>query len=55
MLSIFSFNRTALSEKKPIVKAKSPEKGSKPDDKDPEKSPAKKQEGKSFYNYQQNQ
>ncbi|MEE6503851.1 hypothetical protein FKM82_004993 [Ascaphus truei] len=35
--------RTALSEKKPIVKPKSPEK-SKGDEKDPEKSPAKKQE-----------
>lgn len=37
-------SRTALSEKKPTVKAKSPEK-SKPDEKDPEKSPTKKQEG----------
>uniref|UniRef100_A0A8D0S7N7 HECT domain-containing protein n=1 Tax=Sus scrofa TaxID=9823 RepID=A0A8D0S7N7_PIG len=35
--------RTALSEKKPTVKPKSPEK-SKPDEKDPEKSPTKKQE-----------
>lgn len=42
--SVLNSVRTALSEKKPIVKAKSPEKGSKPDDKDPEKSPAKKQE-----------
>uniref|UniRef100_K7F6L4 HECT domain E3 ubiquitin protein ligase 4 n=1 Tax=Pelodiscus sinensis TaxID=13735 RepID=K7F6L4_PELSI len=38
-----SVSRTALSEKKPIVKPKSPEKG-KPDEKDPEKSPTKKQE-----------
>ncbi|XP_058387437.1 probable E3 ubiquitin-protein ligase HECTD4 isoform X6 [Diceros bicornis minor] len=36
-------SRTALSEKKPTVKPKSPEK-SKPDEKDPEKSPTKKQE-----------
>ncbi|XP_050780209.1 probable E3 ubiquitin-protein ligase HECTD4 isoform X4 [Gopherus flavomarginatus] len=36
-------SRTALSEKKPTVKPKSPEKG-KPDEKDPEKSPTKKQE-----------
>nr|XP_023417792.1 probable E3 ubiquitin-protein ligase HECTD4 [Cavia porcellus] len=35
--------RTALSEKKPTVKPKSPEKG-KPEEKDPEKSPTKKQE-----------
>uniref|UniRef100_A0ABI0NWF5 HECT domain E3 ubiquitin protein ligase 4 n=1 Tax=Bos taurus TaxID=9913 RepID=A0ABI0NWF5_BOVIN len=35
--------RTALSEKKPTVKPKSPEK-SKPDEKDPEKSPTKKQD-----------
>uniref|UniRef100_A0ACB8FZ56 E3 ubiquitin-protein ligase HTD4 n=1 Tax=Sphaerodactylus townsendi TaxID=933632 RepID=A0ACB8FZ56_9SAUR len=35
--------RTALSEKKPTVKPKSPEK-SKPDEKDPDKSPTKKQE-----------
>ncbi|XP_038229209.1 probable E3 ubiquitin-protein ligase HECTD4 isoform X5 [Dermochelys coriacea] len=38
-----SVSRTALSEKKPTVKPKSPEKG-KPDEKDPEKSPTKKQE-----------
>nr|XP_032656592.1 probable E3 ubiquitin-protein ligase HECTD4 isoform X6 [Chelonoidis abingdonii] len=38
-----SVSRTALSEKKPSVKPKSPEKG-KPDEKDPEKSPTKKQE-----------
>uniref|UniRef100_A0A4X2K6H4 HECT domain E3 ubiquitin protein ligase 4 n=1 Tax=Vombatus ursinus TaxID=29139 RepID=A0A4X2K6H4_VOMUR len=38
-----SVSRTALSEKKPIVKPKSPEK-SKPDEKDPEKSPTKKPE-----------
>lgn len=38
------YSRTALSEKKPTVKPKSPEK-SKPDEKDPEKSPTKKQEG----------
>ncbi|KAG8597816.1 hypothetical protein GDO81_002399 [Engystomops pustulosus] len=35
--------RTALSEKKPIVKPKSPEK-SRPDEKDPDKSPTKKQD-----------
>ncbi|XP_058014322.1 probable E3 ubiquitin-protein ligase HECTD4 isoform X2 [Ahaetulla prasina] len=35
--------RTALSEKKPTVKARSPEKG-KPEEKDPDKSPTKKQE-----------
>ncbi|KAJ7309830.1 hypothetical protein JRQ81_007901 [Phrynocephalus forsythii] len=35
--------RTALSEKKPMVKPKSPEKN-KPEDKDPDKSPTKKQE-----------
>nr|XP_033812752.1 probable E3 ubiquitin-protein ligase HECTD4 isoform X2 [Geotrypetes seraphini] len=35
--------RTALSEKKPTVKPKSPEK-SKPEEKEPEKSPTKKQE-----------
>ncbi|KAM6241786.1 putative E3 ubiquitin-protein ligase HECTD4 isoform 2-T2 [Spheniscus humboldti] len=40
-----SVSRTALSEKKPTVKPKSPEK-SKPEEKDPEKSPTKKQEGK---------
>lgn len=40
-----SHSRTALSEKKPTVKPKSPEKG-KPDEKDPEKSPTKKQEGR---------
>ncbi|XP_060106352.1 probable E3 ubiquitin-protein ligase HECTD4 isoform X1 [Heteronotia binoei] len=38
-----SVSRTALSEKKPTVKPKSPEK-SKPDEKDPDKSPTKKQE-----------
>uniref|UniRef100_A0A4W2IDU8 HECT domain E3 ubiquitin protein ligase 4 n=1 Tax=Bos indicus x Bos taurus TaxID=30522 RepID=A0A4W2IDU8_BOBOX len=38
-----SVSRTALSEKKPTVKPKSPEK-SKPDEKDPEKSPTKKQD-----------
>ncbi|XP_045152627.1 probable E3 ubiquitin-protein ligase HECTD4 [Echinops telfairi] len=38
-----SVSRTALSEKKPTVKPKSPEKN-KPDEKDPEKSPTKKQE-----------
>uniref|UniRef100_A0A8C3KPQ2 HECT domain E3 ubiquitin protein ligase 4 n=1 Tax=Calidris pygmaea TaxID=425635 RepID=A0A8C3KPQ2_9CHAR len=38
-----SVSRTALSEKKPTVKPKSPEKG-KPEEKDPEKSPTKKQE-----------
>ncbi|KAK2522841.1 Hectd4 [Columba guinea] len=38
-----SVSRTALSEKKPTVKPKSPEK-SKPEEKDPEKSPTKKQE-----------
>ncbi|XP_067395601.1 probable E3 ubiquitin-protein ligase HECTD4 isoform X2 [Emydura macquarii macquarii] len=38
-----SVSRTALSEKKPTVKPKSPEKG-KPDEKDPEKSPTKKQD-----------
>nr|XP_015221532.1 PREDICTED: probable E3 ubiquitin-protein ligase HECTD4 [Lepisosteus oculatus] len=36
-------SRTALSEKKPIVKPKSPEK-SRPEEKDSEKSPTKKQE-----------
>lgn len=41
-----SLSRTALSEKKPTVKPKSPEK-SKPEEKDPEKSPTKKQEGSS--------
>ncbi|KAM7332053.1 hypothetical protein ACRRTK_008761 [Alexandromys fortis] len=41
--AVLSNLRTALSEKKPTVKAKSPEK-SKPDEKDPEKSPTKKQE-----------
>ncbi|XP_074868487.1 putative E3 ubiquitin-protein ligase HECTD4 isoform X2 [Carettochelys insculpta] len=41
--SVFNNVRTALSEKKPTVKPKSPEKG-KPDEKDPEKSPTKKQE-----------
>ncbi|KAG8456143.1 hypothetical protein GDO86_002079 [Hymenochirus boettgeri] len=35
--------RTALSEKKPLVKPKSPEKG-RPDEKDSDKSPTKKQE-----------
>lgn len=43
--SALVYSRTALSEKKPTVKPKSPEK-SKPDEKDPEKSPTKKQEGK---------
>nr|XP_060642062.1 probable E3 ubiquitin-protein ligase HECTD4 isoform X2 [Anolis sagrei ordinatus] len=38
-----SVSRTALSEKKPTVKPKSPEK-CKPDEKDPDKSPTKKQE-----------
>ncbi|KAG8145997.1 hypothetical protein E2320_012423 [Naja naja] len=38
-----SVSRTALSEKKPMVKARSPEKG-KPEEKDPDKSPTKKQE-----------
>ncbi|XP_043571193.1 probable E3 ubiquitin-protein ligase HECTD4 [Chiloscyllium plagiosum] len=42
--SMLNSVRTALSEKKPIVKAKSPEKNTKPEDKDPEKSPAKKPE-----------
>lgn len=42
--SALVYSRTALSEKKPTVKPKSPEK-SKPDEKDPEKSPTKKQEG----------
>uniref|UniRef100_A0A4W3K6B9 HECT domain E3 ubiquitin protein ligase 4 n=1 Tax=Callorhinchus milii TaxID=7868 RepID=A0A4W3K6B9_CALMI len=42
--SVLNSVRTALSEKKPIVKAKSPEKCGKPEDKDPEKSPAKKLE-----------
>ncbi|XP_038229207.1 probable E3 ubiquitin-protein ligase HECTD4 isoform X2 [Dermochelys coriacea] len=41
--SVLNSVRTALSEKKPTVKPKSPEKG-KPDEKDPEKSPTKKQE-----------
>uniref|UniRef100_A0A8C0HHZ9 HECT domain E3 ubiquitin protein ligase 4 n=1 Tax=Chelonoidis abingdonii TaxID=106734 RepID=A0A8C0HHZ9_CHEAB len=41
--SVLNSVRTALSEKKPSVKPKSPEKG-KPDEKDPEKSPTKKQE-----------
>ncbi|XP_039598680.1 probable E3 ubiquitin-protein ligase HECTD4 [Polypterus senegalus] len=41
--SVLSSVRTALSEKKPIVKPKSPEK-TKPDEKDPEKSPTKKPE-----------
>ena len=43
--SALVYSRTALSEKKPTVKPKSPEK-SKPEEKDPEKSPTKKQEGK---------
>ena len=43
--SALVYSRTALSEKKPTVKPKSPEK-SKPDEKDPEKSPTKKHEGK---------
>ncbi len=38
------FSRTVLSEKKTVLKPKSPEK-TKPDEKDPEKSPAKKLEG----------
>ncbi|XP_077165132.1 putative E3 ubiquitin-protein ligase HECTD4 isoform X4 [Paroedura picta] len=38
-----SVSRTALSEKKPTVKPKSPEKN-KPEEKDPDKSPTKKQE-----------
>ncbi|KAG8456142.1 hypothetical protein GDO86_002079 [Hymenochirus boettgeri] len=38
-----SVSRTALSEKKPLVKPKSPEKG-RPDEKDSDKSPTKKQE-----------
>ncbi|ELW66573.1 hypothetical protein TREES_T100017074 [Tupaia chinensis] len=42
-VSALVHSRTALSEKKPTVKPKSPEK-SKPDEKDPEKSPTKKQE-----------
>ncbi|XP_036077417.1 probable E3 ubiquitin-protein ligase HECTD4 isoform X3 [Rousettus aegyptiacus] len=42
-VSALACSRTALSEKKPTVKPKSPEK-SKPDEKDPEKSPTKKQE-----------
>lgn len=42
------FFRTALSEKKAVLKPKSPEK-SKPDEKDVEKSPAKKTEG--WYNF----
>lgn len=37
-------DRTALSEKKTVLKPKSPEK-SRPDEKDVEKSPAKKTEG----------
>ncbi|XP_014109259.1 PREDICTED: probable E3 ubiquitin-protein ligase HECTD4 isoform X4 [Pseudopodoces humilis] len=43
-----SVSRTALSEKKPTVKPKSPEK-SKPEEKDPEKSPTKKQEGDELF------
>lgn len=39
--------RTALSEKKRVLKPKSPEK-SRPDEKDVEKSPAKKLEGSSI-------
>ncbi|XP_030356541.1 probable E3 ubiquitin-protein ligase HECTD4 isoform X4 [Strigops habroptila] len=46
-----SVSRTALSEKKPTVKPKSPEK-SKPEEKDPEKSPTKKQEGTSVELFQ---
>lgn len=46
LILILSLSRTALSEKKPTVKPKSPEK-SKPEEKDPEKSPTKKQEGSS--------
>lgn len=45
-----SLSRTALSEKKPTVKPKSPEK-SKPEEKDPEKSPTKKQEGGSSWEF----
>ncbi|KAI1901157.1 hypothetical protein AGOR_G00057300 [Albula goreensis] len=41
--SVINSVRTALSEKKPILKPKSPEKA-RPDEKDTEKSPAKKQE-----------
>ncbi|XP_048853239.1 probable E3 ubiquitin-protein ligase HECTD4 isoform X2 [Brienomyrus brachyistius] len=41
--SVLNSVRTALSEKKPVLKPKSPEK-SRPDEKDMEKSPAKKQE-----------
>lgn len=41
---IWCFSRTVLSEKKTVLKSKSPEK-TKPDEKDPEKSPAKKLEG----------
>ncbi|XP_058850690.1 probable E3 ubiquitin-protein ligase HECTD4 isoform X1 [Acipenser ruthenus] len=42
--SVLNSVRTALSEKKPIVKPKSPEK-TKPEEKDPEKARTKKQEG----------
>ncbi|KAG5840241.1 hypothetical protein ANANG_G00186730 [Anguilla anguilla] len=41
--SVLNSVRTALSEKKPVLKPKSPEKA-RPDEKDTEKSPAKKQE-----------
>ncbi|KAL4646588.1 putative E3 ubiquitin-protein ligase HECTD4 isoform X5 [Arapaima gigas] len=41
--SVLNSVRTALSEKKPVLKPKSPEK-SRPEDKDVDKSPAKKQE-----------
>ncbi|KPP69529.1 hypothetical protein Z043_111707 [Scleropages formosus] len=41
--SVLNSVRTALSEKKPVLKPKSPEK-SRPDEKDMDKSPAKKQE-----------
>uniref|UniRef100_A0A8C2Q3W7 HECT domain E3 ubiquitin protein ligase 4 n=1 Tax=Cyprinus carpio TaxID=7962 RepID=A0A8C2Q3W7_CYPCA len=41
--SMLNSVRTVLSEKKPVLKPKSPEK-TKPDEKDPEKSPAKKLE-----------
>ncbi|XP_036454105.1 probable E3 ubiquitin-protein ligase HECTD4 isoform X4 [Colossoma macropomum] len=41
--SVLNSVRTALSEKKPVLKPKSPEKA-RPDEKDPEKSPTKKQE-----------
>ena len=43
--NVFLSARTALSEKKAVLKPKSPEK-SRPDEKDVEKSPAKKPEGR---------